>query len=89
MSMEHTISGRAALEQNLLDAGCCEEKTRQILQLWEEGRMTELLQLLRCQRCHRPRARLHHRLIQESAPLGAVKQRELKEGCGTDECSCR
>lgn len=52
MNMEHTIPGRAALKQNLLDAGCDKEKTRQILQLWEEGRVTELLQLLRCQRCH-------------------------------------
>lgn len=51
MSMERKIPGRAALEQNLLDAGCGKEKTQQILQLWEEDRMTELLQLLRCQRC--------------------------------------
>ncbi|MBE5036334.1 hypothetical protein INF35_00745 [Subdoligranulum sp. DSM 109015] len=52
MGMDWEIPARKAVEQNLLDAGCDCEKTQQYLRLLEEGRMQELIQMLRCQRCH-------------------------------------
>ncbi len=42
---------REAVERNLLDAGCECEKTQQFLQLLDEGRVQELIRMLRCQRC--------------------------------------
>ena len=52
MGMDWEILARKAVEQHLLDAGCDCEKTQQYLRLLEEGRMQELIQMLRCQRCH-------------------------------------
>ena len=52
MGLEWDIPARGAVEQNLLDAGCDDEKVQQSLRLLEEGRTQELLQVLRCQRCH-------------------------------------
>lgn len=42
---------RRAVVQNLRDAGCSESDTERMLQLLEQGKTTELLQSLKCQRC--------------------------------------
>ena len=42
---------RRAVEQNLQDAGCSAADVEHMLQLMEEGKTTELLQALKCQRC--------------------------------------
>ena len=42
---------RHAVAQNLLDAGCCAEDVDRLLRLLEDGRTSELLQALKCQRC--------------------------------------
>lgn len=52
MAMDRNVPARGAVEQNLLDAGCDYKKVQQSLRLLDEGRMQELLQMLRCQRCH-------------------------------------
>ena len=48
---------REAVERNLLDAGCECEKTQQFLRLLDEGRVQELIRMLRCQRCRMMEAR--------------------------------
>ena len=42
---------RHAVAQNLLDAGCCAEDVDRLLRWLEDGRTSELLQALKCQRC--------------------------------------
>ena len=86
MSMEHKIPERTALEQNLLDAGCSREKTQQILRLWEENRMTELLQLLRCQRCRLMEARPAADEVYEMPRSGTVQEFSKTQRSGSICC---
>lgn len=83
MGMDWESPARKTVEQNLLDAGCAYDKAQQILGLWDEGRIQELIQMLRCQRC-RLMEELH-REQQKVDCLDYLIYQLKKTGCGKQQ----